>query len=111
MQPLPSIPSNMTGSAMGSDQSMMYGDQPQGADDSQGGMPPTADAQQDSKKSSFLSQHKELMSTLQTMAQAYPEFAPFTGKMMDIAKTGLVQAIGAMSKTQKAERPSGGFLS
>lgn len=109
--PIPSLPSSQVDSPLGSS-GAMYGGSPAPADsagDSQGSMPGDQALQQ--KQSSFISQHKQLTSTLQSMAQGFPEFAPAAGKMLAISKQGLVEALGAMSKQTPPEAPSGGFLS
>lgn len=108
--PIPSLPSSQVDSPLGSSGAMYGGsDTPSAAGDSQGSMPGDQALQQ--KQSSFISQHKQLTSTLQSMAQGFPEFAPAAGKMLAISKQGLVEALGAMSKQSPPETPSGGFLS
>lgn len=107
--PIPSLPSSQVDSPLGSSGAMYGGSDPSAAGDSQGSMPGDQALQQ--KQSSFISQHKQLTSTLQSMAQGFPEFAPAAGKMLAISKQGLVEALGAMSKQTPPEAPSGGFLS
>jgi len=84
----------------------MFSDSPpdQQQDQSTGGMDETASQAQAQKQTSFLAQHKDLTEKMQAMAQAFPEFAPFIGKMMGISKQGLVEAVGAMSRAKGAEK-------
>ena len=108
--PIPSLPSAQLDSPLGG-QSAMYSDSPSGQGGNVPPDPSTGDQALMQKQSSFISWHKELTQTLQTGAQAYPEFAPTAKQMLAVSKQGLVQALGEMSRQTAPEQPSGGFLS